>query len=228
MKYSIVIPTYNHCDDLLKPCIDSLIRNTDMSDIELIIVANGCTDNTREYVNSVPGNVILVWNDEPIGYTRATNRGIGCSTGDYILLLNNDVQILDFWSKNAWMNALTEPFIHDEKMAITGTVKYVEHSINREFLIFSCVLIKRQVFGQIGMLDEIFSPGYGEDIDFCLRAEEAGLKWLCVDNTTEQNGMHIGNFPIYHKGTATFGDQLADYIQVVARNKQTLIDRYNK
>lgn len=227
MKYSIVIPTYNHCDDLLKPCIESVIRNTDMSQVELIIVANGCIDNTREYVDSLSCNVKLIWFYDPIGYTKATNIGIQQATGEYILLLNNDVQVLDYWLKNQWLEVLTHPFLTDEKMAITGTNRYREQEINKDFLIFFCVLIKQSVFKQIGLLDEIFSPGYGEDIDYCLRAEQHGLKWHCVDHTVLKDGMHIGHFPIYHKGTATFKEE-SDYSQIVARNKQTLIDRYNK
>ena len=50
IKYSIVIPTYNHLEDLLKPCIESIYKNTDMSQVELIVSANGCTDGTQEYV----------------------------------------------------------------------------------------------------------------------------------------------------------------------------------
>ena len=49
MKYSIVIPTYNNCDKYLKPCIDSIVKYTEMTDIELVISANGCTDNTKCY-----------------------------------------------------------------------------------------------------------------------------------------------------------------------------------
>ena len=34
MKYSIVIPTYNNCEKYLKPCIDSIIKYTDMTDVD--------------------------------------------------------------------------------------------------------------------------------------------------------------------------------------------------
>ena len=50
MTYSIVIPTYNYCNDLLKPCLESIIKYTDLLDLEVLVVANGCTDNTKEYV----------------------------------------------------------------------------------------------------------------------------------------------------------------------------------
>ena len=76
MRYSIVIPTYNHCDDLLKPCVDSVFKHTHMPDVELIISANGCKDNTREYLDNLAkqfdlfglaDNFKIVWNDQQIG-----------------------------------------------------------------------------------------------------------------------------------------------------------------
>ena len=50
MKYSVIIPTYNHCEKYLKPCVDSIIKHSDMQDVELIISANGCGDNTLQYL----------------------------------------------------------------------------------------------------------------------------------------------------------------------------------
>jgi len=53
MKYSIVIPTYNHCEDLLKPCLESIFKYTDMTDVELVISANGCKDGTSDYLKAL-------------------------------------------------------------------------------------------------------------------------------------------------------------------------------
>ncbi len=64
MKYSVIIPTYNHCDKFLKPCIEAILKYSHIKDIELIISANGCTDNTFEYLgnlnfhNAYPGGYI--------------------------------------------------------------------------------------------------------------------------------------------------------------------------
>jgi hypothetical protein len=43
-KISIVIPTYNHLEDALKPCIESIEKYTTMDEVEIIVVANGCSD----------------------------------------------------------------------------------------------------------------------------------------------------------------------------------------
>jgi len=79
MKYSIVIPTYNHCDDLLKPCLESVFKYTDMADVELVISANGCTDNTDVYLKELTQrftsigfekHIKVVWNDRTLGLFR--------------------------------------------------------------------------------------------------------------------------------------------------------------
>ena len=76
MKYSIVIPTYNNCEKYLKPCIDSIIKYTNMENVELIVSANGCTDNTKAYLDylktAIP-NLEVVWNYNAVGFAKAVN-----------------------------------------------------------------------------------------------------------------------------------------------------------
>lgn len=61
------------------------------------------------------------------------------------------------------------------------------------FLSGFCLLIKRDVIETVGLLDESFSIGGGEDVDFCLRAANAGFESLVSEETF-----------IYHYGGATF------------------------
>lgn len=227
MKYSIVIPTYNHCSDLLEPCIESLKRYTDFTTAELIVVANGCTDGTREYFDSlnIPHKK-LVWRDQPAGYTHAANLGIKEASGDFVVLLNNDTEILPS-SLNYWLERLWLPFKDDPQMMLTGTLKLRDHDIDREFIVFCCAMLRRTVFNKLGLLDEIFNPGYGEDIDYAMRIEAAGYNWECVDETVFQNGTNVGTFPIWHKNNKTFGE-IKEYGDIVARNRGILIDRYLK
>ena len=71
----------NHLEDCLKPCLESIIKNTDLSSVEVIVVANGCTDGTKDYVNSLGKSFKLVWIEEAAGYSRATNAGIKTAYG---------------------------------------------------------------------------------------------------------------------------------------------------
>ena len=228
MKYSVIIPTYNHCADLLKPCVESLMKYTDFTTTELVVVANGCTDETREYIESINiPHKQLLWSDEPLGYTKATNLGITHATGEYLVLLNNDTEILPS-PINYWLDRLWLPFRDDTATALTGSLKLRDHDIDREFIVFCCAMVSRTAFDQLGILDEVYSPGYGEDIDFTMRVEEAGLKWTCVDETKFVGGTNVGTFPLWHKNNKTFGE-IPEYGNVVvARNRRLLAERWGK
>jgi|GEM_PF-751501 beta-1,4-mannosyl-glycoprotein beta-1,4-N-acetylglucosaminyltransferase len=248
-KISIVIPSFNHCSDLLKPCLESIIKYTDLTDVEVIIVANGCTDNTREYVESLeyrlrgiddpddsghaisPSPFKLLWFDEGLGYTRATNEGMKIATGEYIIPLNNDVQILDLGQgHNKWLNDLLKPFETDESVGITGPMLSYNAPANRQFLIFFCACIKRKVIDTIGYLDEIFSPGFDEDVDYCARAQDAGFKTVSLPTAFEyldQNQKRmVSDYPMYHAGNETFKNH-PGWAELMARNDAILKQRYN-
>lgn len=193
MKYSIIIPTYNHCDDLLKPCIESIIANTDLTEVEVIIVANGCTDNTRAYIAGLEYSFKLIWFDNPIGYTKAIIEGINHSSGEYIILLNNDCVILDYMSKSEWIDILEEPFKTDDKVGLTGPSKIRCQYTQEDFIIFFCVMIPRKIINEVGLPNIVFNPGYGEDIDYSIRVKKAGYKLIQVPST----------FPLWHQAEKT-------------------------
>ena len=163
IKYSIVIPTYKHLEDCLKPCIESIIKHTNLSEVEVIVVANGCGDDgTSQYIDSLKAPFRLVWLEEPSGYTHSTNIGIDIAKGEYIVLLNNDNVI----TGSNWLDILRQPF-EDEMVGITGAAKDYHVPTQTEFLLFFCCMIPRRIFNKFGLLDEVFNPGYGEDIDYC-------------------------------------------------------------
>ncbi len=220
-KISIVIPTYNHLHDCLKPCLRSIINTTDLTDIEVIVVANGCNEDTREYVNSLGSPFKLVWIPEQAGFIKATNAGIAASTGDYIVFLNNDTEIGD----STWLHTLMEPFLKDEKVGITGPYKdwrfFWESDkliFREEYMVFYCAMISRKLINEIRWLDEDFGLGYEEDIDFAIRAKRAGYKIVQVpeDRLDElqvtkeflQANPNYNNhaFPVKHKDKMTFKD----------------------
>lgn len=207
MRISIVIPTYNHCEDLLKPCLESIKKYSNLSDIEVLVVANGCVDSTKEYVESLGSPFKLIWMKDPAGYTKATNEGIKVASGEFVVLLNNDTVLLPQENHN-WLHRLVNPFYQDERVGITGPMKTFCPEAKREFLIFFCVCIRRKLFDELGILDEIFSPGYGEDTDFCCKLENAGYKIHSVcENpiySKDDEKVMLGDFPIYHKGNVTF------------------------
>lgn len=214
MKYSIVIPTYNNCEKYLKPCIDSIIKHSNMDDVELVISANGCTDNTKAYLDylrtAVP-NMNVVWHDEPLGFAAATNAGIREHSADKVVLLNNDTIIL----ADGWLEKL------DSGGDISAVWTQFSHITQRRFAVFFCVMIKQKVFDTIGLLNEEYGIGGCEDIEFCFEAEKVGFK---IDANWDD-----GSFPIYHKAEGTVHDPelVSDWNNVFLKNELKLAQKYN-
>ena|GEM_PF-1031693 len=217
-KYSVVIPTYNNCEKYLKPCIDSIIKYTEMTDIELVISANGCTDNTKaylQYLKTAIPNMQWWWNDEPLGFAKATNVGIKAAKTDKIVLLNNDTLLLE-QPKNQWLNRLDD-FHADISSVLTLHSKITQ----QKFGVFFCTMIDKKVFQTIGLLDENFETGGCEDIDFCFRADQNGFSLVDVGSK--------GDFPIYHvaEGTVHDPELVSDWEQKFYKNELKLAKKHN-
>lgn len=215
MKFSIIIPTCKSAN--LIPCLQSIHKYTDFTDTEVIAVCNG-------YDGVLPGGCQVIWFDQMIGYPAACNAGIKAAKGEFIVLLNDDTQVL----ANTWIDMLFEPF-SDPQVAITGPWMMHNTEVNREFVCFFCCMIRRSVLEKIGLLDEAFGFGYAEDVDLCCKAVDAGYKIVQVphqDKLPYDGRMATGDFPMFHAGNKTFenwpgGDKL------MAHNHAILRERYS-
>jgi GT2 family glycosyltransferase len=114
-------------------------------------------------------NLKVIWNPEPMGYSRATNAGIEVATTDLIVLLNNDVVLLH-QARQDWLNILATPFSTNPKCGITCVIKGPSEPAGRDFAVFFCVMVHRKVFDKIGLLNTDYGVGGGEDTEFCIEA----------------------------------------------------------
>ena len=239
MKYSVIIPTYNHCADLLMPCVRSVLQYTTMTDVELIISANGCVDDTWAYVHSLKqqfselgmsNHLKVIWSDTALGYAKANNVAIQQASGDHIVLLNNDCVLLP-QNRNQWLHMLQAPFEQDVNTGISGVVLSQDSASLQPFVIFFCVMIDKKVFDRIGLLNEQCEVGGCEDVEFCVEAQRAGYKVTQCEAhlQTARPGLWSGEFPIYHKGQATLMDSelVSNWHHTYDRNQHLLKLKYN-
>ena len=183
-----------------------------MDEVEICISANGCTDNTFDYIKELEQRIPhlkYAWDDNALGYARAVNRGIGVATGEFVVLLNNDTYILEWAGFNEWLDRLNAPFNEDSDVGVSGILSQYEPIYDRNFLIFFCVMMRRNIFKELGLLDEDFGLGGNEDKEFCYRAEKAGYKLSCVTKGIQHPGdtFITTDFPIFHEGEATMFDK---------------------
>jgi GT2 family glycosyltransferase len=213
MKYSIIIPTYNNQEDLTD-CLMSILKNSTLADTEIIVVSNGCEDinyiHGFKFVGRFNSTDGRTWSEcvkilsfpDPVGYPAAINLGLMVAKGEYVVLMNNDCVILDHWEKDRWLREMVAPLESDHTVGVTGITKLNSKESGRHFAVFFLVMMRRKIFDELGMLDVAFSPGAGEDIDFCGKAERAGYRIVTVPKDTDE-WKYETEFPIYHKAERT-------------------------
>lgn len=207
-----------------------------MAQVELIISANGCTDNTFWYLDSLKRqfdalgfskHLKVVWDDKPLGYAKATNEGIKASTCEKIVLLNNDTIFLD-QQKHQWINMMDQAFVNSN-VGISAPVVQRSESANEYFAVFFCAMIHRKVFEKIGLLNEEYGVGSGEDVEFCVEAKRAGFDIVEATPKFYQDKIFTGGFPIWHigEGTVHNPELVKNWNDIFHRNELKLSKKYN-
>lgn len=229
MKTSIVILTYNKLD-YTRQCIDSIRRYTAPDCYELIVVDNNSTDDTPHWLAS-QSDIQTIFNPVNRGFPAGCNQGIKVSTGDNVLLLNNDTVVTHHWLDN-----LLECLYGSDNIGAVGPVTnyaFYDSSIKagyksveemQEFagryntarerrpeqrlkLIGFCMLLRRSVVDEVGLLDERFTPGHYEDDDYSLRIRRAGYRLMLCNDTF-----------IHHYGSVSFKDDEQAHKEIGKKN----------
>ena len=186
-KISVVIPSYNRAGCIEK-AIDSVLEQT-VDDIEIILVDDGSTDNTRELIQNKYGDQVRYVYQENQGMAGARNTGIKNAQGDYIAFLDSD----DYWYSAKLERQMSLAEEHPEygllasrcdKIQCSERTKKLRRPLSYQgrrgksgwvlndlfqanFIRTSTVIIRRDCFNRIGLFDEKLIRG--EDIDFWLR-----------------------------------------------------------
>ncbi|MCI2261675.1 glycosyltransferase [Xanthomonas indica] len=214
---SVVILTWNGLE-YTKPCLASVLRNTNANEVEVIVVDNGSTDGTIDYLKKVPG-ISTIFNGENLGFVRGNNAALRLIERDRdVILLNNDTEIDD----PLWISKLQSTAYGHAGAGVVGcrirrldaddfqhAGTYMpdrsywgqqlgsgEKDINQygfdqdvEGVVFACVYIRREVMDAVGFLDEDFFSYY-EDTDYCLKARAAGFRVINCGTLTVRHREH--------------------------------------
>ena len=200
MKASVIVLSWNGMGDL-RECLDA-VRSQDFIDFEIIVVDNGSTDGSADFVASHYPDVRLIRNERNLGFAAGNNQGLRVGTGDALVLLNQDTAV-----QAGWLKALVKAVVSDPTCGIAGgKALYPDGRIQHaggyvdergcgshygyrqrdegqfeqvqdvDYVTGATLAISREAFEVIGRLDEGFGRAYYEDVDWCYRAKGAGFR----------------------------------------------------
>jgi|SRR6185437_15693449 len=184
MKVSIIIPCYNY-GKFLHEAIESALNQT-YTDIEIIVVNDGSTDNTSLVAQQYPVKLITQAN---LGIPSARNIGITASAGNYILPLDADDKIHSTFLENTVPVLESTPsvgivYTHRQHFGFLDTIKYAEEfnieRMKEKCSINYCSLFRKEVWKRAGGYNVKMTGGY-EDWDFWLSVVENKWRFKLVD-----------------------------------------------
>ena len=88
-QISVIIVSFNTCN-LLRDCLNTLIKESGNINYETIVIDNASKDNSAEMVATEFPEIKLICNNENLGFAAANNIGFAQAQGEYIVLLNSD------------------------------------------------------------------------------------------------------------------------------------------
>ena len=213
MKVSIVILAWN-ASHFTKACLESLNPTIRVGD-EVIVVNNGSTDDTKDYLDQVSW-VTTVNLPENVGFSAGNNVGAKLAKNEVIIFLNNDTLFPD----REWIGKLTDIFNSNDVVAsgpasdnvsgVQGEAKWAASSTSFfavKRLVGFCLAVRKSTLEAVGGWDEDFGTGGYEDDDLCLRLAKHGYLVFCTRSFVQ----HIGH--------ATFDANGLDWYAIQEQNR---------
>jgi GT2 family glycosyltransferase len=201
---SILIPNKDAVP-VLDCCLTSIREKTDYTNYEVIIIENNSTDDATfayyKQAEQMDPHVRVVYYNGGFNFARINNYGASFARGEYLLLLNNDTEVISpYWLKRMVTLCAREStgIVGAKLMYSDNTVQHIavmnlpegpDH-VNRfmprdnpqemlhllqdaSAITGACLMTPRSVFDEVGGLDERFEVDYN-DIDYCWKVGAAG------------------------------------------------------
>jgi len=240
-RVSLLIPVFNEIKYTLE-CLSSVQKYTACIDYEIIVI-DDCSEDESESILREIENITYLRNPENLGFLLSCNQGAKKARGEYLLLLNNDIQVTE-----NWLSPLIETFKEFKDVGLVGPKiiypnGYLQEAgtrINRdgstqligldqdpnlprynyirevEYCSGACLLVKTSLFQALGGFDAIYQPAYYEDADMNFRIRTQGYKIYYNPNST-----------VIHHLSVSSNAQLGSYkMMMIQQNKRKFVQRW--
>ena len=202
-KVSLIIPLYARAE-LTRACLESICDNTTCVSYEVILVEDDADEETKLLLEGVRG-ARIIRNEKNLGYIRSVNRGAGFARGRWLVLCNNDIEVRSGWltamlacAESAEdVGVVTPKYLYpDGSLNEAGGIiwrdgtgvnygrgdrpEHFQYEYRREtdYGSAAALMVRADLWKDIGGYDERYLPMYYEDTDLCFEARERGLRVL--------------------------------------------------
>ena len=198
---SVIVPVYNHVR-FTAACLNSILRELSTIPCEVIVVDDGSTDGTAEYLASCSG-LTVVTHAKNQGFVRSVNDGAAVARGRFLHFLNNDTLVTP-----GWMAALLRTFDSRDSVGAVGSQLRAPDGMISEagalvwrdgnaanfargrsatdpsvcfprevdYCSGASLMVRAELFTELGGFSPEFAPAYYEDVDLCFRLRVAGYR----------------------------------------------------
>jgi len=233
----MIIPNWNG-RHLLARCLAAIAEQT-WRDFQVIVVDNGSTDGSVEWLKENCPSVEVIVNQDNRGFAAAVNQAVQASSGPYVATLNNDAE-----PEPGWLEALVQAIECDERVGMCSSkmlfadrpemINSTGICVDRVGIVWDrrigeldtndeqepvqvfgacggAALYRRAMLDQVGGFDQDFFA-YLEDVDLAWRARLAGWR-----------GLYVPAARVLHRYSATGGEDSPFKNFYLGRNKVWLI-----
>lgn len=244
---SIVIPAHNKFEVTYNALASILLAHNSLS-YEIVLVDDGSEDETLE-ASQYFRNIKIHRNDVAQGFVKASNAGAKLAVGEYVVMLNNDTEVTSGWLDelvgvfynfdNVGMSGAKFLYGDGSLQEAGGIVwgngepwNYGRNGNPREpkynycrdvdYISGACIMLKREVWEQLGGFDEFFAPAYYEDTDLAFRVRSLGLRTIYTPFC------EIYHFEGVSNGVATTGGLKRYQLLNAPKFKSRWVSKYKK
>lgn len=213
IRCDLVIPVYNALRSV-RSCLES-VRRFAPPWAQVVVVNDGSDARTTAWLREREG-IVLLENETNLGFVKTANRGLLHSDAPYVCLLNSDTLLTEGALERMVARLDSDPTIAlccplsnnainlsvkispgEDVFSFARTVARVSPARYPDAVtvVGFCLLFRREAIATLGVFDEAFGRGYGEETDYHYRARAAGWRCVVADDTF-----------VYHRQGASFGE----------------------
>ncbi|MCK9281750.1 MAG: glycosyltransferase [Melioribacteraceae bacterium] len=199
---SVIILCYNKIE-FTEKCLESLFKNTNNDNYEVVVVDNASIDDTSGLLESYGDRIIFLKSMTNLGFVGGNNYAANFAKGEYLVFLNNDTEVEENWLENLLLvfryypkaGAAGAMLVYpDGKLQEAGGVIFNDASgwnygkndnqldsryryvREVDYCSGAALMVKKNLFDSLGGFDERYAPAYYEDTDLCFGIRKLGYK----------------------------------------------------